>query len=99
MIKIEAYPWAVPTEEQKALFDSLSPEQQLDRLRQAIIKGEESGAAEPLDMEKYARELDKKQVCFHARKNPKPFQKSERFGRGLCTWMVAKKPPIHNPIG
>ncbi len=52
MTKIEAYPWAVPPEEQKAMFNNLSPEQQLDRLRQAIIKGKESGATKPLDMEK-----------------------------------------------
>ncbi len=60
MTKIEAYPWAVPTEEQKAMFDSLSPEQQLDMLRQAIIKGEESEAAEPLDMEKIRQKARRK---------------------------------------
>ena len=51
MTGIEAYPWANPTEEQKAMFDSLSPEQQLDMLRQAIADGIESGDAGELDME------------------------------------------------
>lgn len=55
MSKIDAYPWAVPTEEQKVLFDSLSPEQQLDMLRQAINKDLENGTAEPLDRDEIRR--------------------------------------------
>lgn len=41
--KIDAYPWAVPTPEQKQMFDTLSYEEQLNMLREAIIAGEKSG--------------------------------------------------------
>ncbi len=60
MTKIDAYPWPVPTEEQKAMFDNLSSEQQMDMLRKALIKGEESGVTELLDMEKICRKARQK---------------------------------------
>jgi hypothetical protein len=45
-IFIPSYPWAVPTEEQKNIFDSLSHEEQLNMLREALIEGEESGISD-----------------------------------------------------
>ena len=50
MTKVDCYPWAQPTEEQKAKFDQLPPEAQLDMVRKALIDAEESGSAGPLDM-------------------------------------------------
>jgi hypothetical protein len=47
MTKVDCYPWAQPTEEQKNMFDQLSPEKQLEMVRQALIEGEESGEAGP----------------------------------------------------
>ena len=57
--KIDCYPWATPTEEQKLMFDRLSYEEQLE-----ITKGLESGVcdrslSEILSNVK-ARDLDKK---------------------------------------
>ncbi len=40
----------VPTEAQKAMFDALSDEEQLNMLQQAIADGIESGNAGTLDM-------------------------------------------------
>ena len=42
-IVIDAYPWAEPTEEQKAYFDSLPPEQRRKLIDQAIADALESG--------------------------------------------------------
>ncbi len=50
--RMDVYPWAVPTEEQKRLFDALSYEEQLEMVRQALIKGEESGLAQDLDVDR-----------------------------------------------
>ena len=44
--KIDCYPWAAPTEEQKRMFDKLSYDDQLEMLRSAIKKGEESGVSD-----------------------------------------------------
>ena len=44
--RMDVYPWAVPTAEQKRLFDALSYEEQLEMVRQALIEGEESGLAQ-----------------------------------------------------
>lgn len=41
--RMDCYPWAVPTEEQKRMFDALSYEDQLEMVRSAIIEGEKSG--------------------------------------------------------
>ncbi len=43
--KIPSYPWAVPTKEQKLMFDALSYEEQLNMLREALIAGEKSGVS------------------------------------------------------
>ncbi len=37
--RMDCYPWAVPTEEQKRMFDALSYEEQLEMVRAAIIEG------------------------------------------------------------
>ncbi len=42
-IIIDSYPWAVPTEEQKRMFDTLSHMEQLKMLQGAFIEGEKSG--------------------------------------------------------
>ena len=42
----DVFPWATPTLEQIAEFDALSPEEQLDRVRQAVREGFDSGIAE-----------------------------------------------------
>ena len=47
---MDCYPWAQPTEEQKAKFDQLPPEAQLDMVRKALIDAEESGSAGPLEI-------------------------------------------------
>lgn len=44
--KIDSYPWAKPTEEQKLMFDRLSYEEQLEMLRSEIAKGRESGVCD-----------------------------------------------------
>lgn len=44
--KVDCYPWAAPTEEQKRMFDNLSYDDQLEMLRAAIKKGEESGVCD-----------------------------------------------------
>lgn len=54
--RMDVYPWAVPTEEQKQLFDALSYEEQLEMVRQALIEGEESGPAQAFDVERFFRE-------------------------------------------
>lgn len=38
--RMDCYPWAAPTEEQKRMFDTLSYEDQLEMVRAAIIEGE-----------------------------------------------------------
>lgn len=43
---IPSYPWAVPTEEQKNMFDALSYEEQLKMLQDAITEGLESGISD-----------------------------------------------------
>jgi hypothetical protein len=58
-IIIDFYPWAVPTEEQKRMFDELSQDQQLKMLQEALIEGEKSGDAGALDMEDIRREAKK----------------------------------------
>ncbi len=58
-IIVDSYPWSVPTEEQKRMFDGLSQEQQLKMLQKALIEGEESGDAGALDMESIRREAKK----------------------------------------
>ncbi len=45
---IPSYPWAVPTEEQKNMFDALSYEEQLKMLQDAITEGLESGISDKL---------------------------------------------------
>lgn len=42
-IQIDVYPWAVPTEEQRAWFDALSPEKKREALEVAIEDGFASG--------------------------------------------------------
>ncbi len=63
-IIIDSYPWAVPTEEQKRMFDGLSQDQQLKMLQEALIEGEESGNAGALDMENIRREAKKETGLF-----------------------------------
>jgi antitoxin ParD1/3/4 len=58
-IIIDSYPWAVPIEEQKRMFNGLSQDQQLKMLQEALIEGEESGDAGALDMENIRREAKK----------------------------------------
>lgn len=41
--KIPSYPWAVPTKEQRAMFDALNYEEQLNMLRESLIAGGKSG--------------------------------------------------------
>lgn len=40
--KIDVYPWAAPTEEQKKMFNALSYDEQLGMVRKALIDGEQS---------------------------------------------------------
>ena len=47
---VSCYPWASPTAEQIKRFDQLTPDEQLNMLREAIIEGEESGDSGILDM-------------------------------------------------
>lgn len=44
--RMDCYPWAAPTEEQKRMFDALSYEDQLEMVRAAIIEGENSGISD-----------------------------------------------------
>ena len=44
--RMDCYPWAVPTEEQKRMFDALSYEEQLEMVRAAIIEGANSGVSD-----------------------------------------------------
>lgn len=41
--KIDCYPWAAPTEEQKRMFDGLSYEEQLEILSSALSEAQQSG--------------------------------------------------------
>lgn len=43
---IPSYPWAVPTKEQKLMFDALSYEEQLKMLQDALTEGLESGISD-----------------------------------------------------
>ena len=43
-ISIDVYPWAAPTDEQRAWFDALSPEEK----REAILAAIEEGFSSPL---------------------------------------------------
>ncbi len=45
-IIIDSYPWAVPTEEQKRMFDGLNQEQQFKMLQNALTEGLESGISD-----------------------------------------------------
>ena len=40
---MDCYPWAVPTEEQRRMFDALSYDEQLKMVQDAITEGLESG--------------------------------------------------------
>ncbi len=60
MTEIASYPWAWPTEEQIKMFNQLTPDEQLNMLRQAIIEGEESGDAGILDMEEIRQSAKRK---------------------------------------
>ena len=53
--KIDSYPWAAPTEEQKAMFHALSDEDQLAMLRQALEEGEKSGIVENFSIWDFAK--------------------------------------------
>ena len=44
--RMDCYPWAVPTEEQKRMFDALSYEEQLEMVRAAITEGKNSGVSD-----------------------------------------------------
>ena len=52
MTEVDCYPWAMPTPGQRQDFDRADPDEQRTRLRQALIEGENSGVAKPLDVEK-----------------------------------------------
>lgn len=45
-ISIDVYPWAVPTAEQRAWFDALTPEEKRRAIQAAIEEGFESGISE-----------------------------------------------------
>ncbi len=45
-ISIDVYPWAVPTAEQRAWFDALTPEEKRRVIQAAIEEGFESGISE-----------------------------------------------------
>jgi len=53
--RMDVYPWAVPTAEQKRLFDALSYEEQLEMVRQALIEGEENGPGKDFDADRIIR--------------------------------------------
>lgn len=44
-IVIDVYPWAEPTDEQRRMFDALSPEEQRRAIRKAIEEGFASGVS------------------------------------------------------
>ena len=71
MTEIEAYPWVVPTEEQKAMFDNLSSEQQLDILRKVFIhQRRRKWATELLDMEKICQRSRQKAGLLPCEEKP-----------------------------
>jgi P2-related tail formation protein len=45
-ISIDVYPWAMPTAEQRAWFDALTPEEKRRAIQAAIEDGFESGISE-----------------------------------------------------
>ena len=45
-ISIDVYPWAVPTLEQRAMFDALPAEEKRRMIREAIAEGFESGSSQ-----------------------------------------------------
>ena len=45
-ITIDVYPWACPTDDQKAMFDALPEADQLDMIRRAVESGFSSGVSE-----------------------------------------------------
>jgi len=45
-ISIDVYPWAAPTAEQRALFDTLSPDEKRQMIRLAVADGFNSGSSE-----------------------------------------------------
>jgi len=49
-ISIDVYPWAVPTKEQRAWFDALSPEKKRKVLEDAVEEGFNSGEDQDLSM-------------------------------------------------
>lgn len=56
-IVIDVYPWAEPTEEQKAYFDSLPPEQRRRLIDEAIAEAMESGVSTK-SVDEIAAEVD-----------------------------------------
>ena len=54
---IDCYPWAVPTEAQKRMFDALSYEKQLQMVREALEEGETPRPSEMIDMDRLLQEL------------------------------------------
>lgn len=58
--QIDCYPWAWPTEEQIKMFNQLSPDEQINMLRKAIIDGEKSGDSGVLDMEEIKQRAKRK---------------------------------------
>lgn len=52
-INIAVYPWANPTDTQKAAFDRLSDHDKRAAIDEAIQRGFESGPAEPLDIDTF----------------------------------------------
>ena len=44
--KMDVYPWAVPTDEQKRLFDDLNYDEQLQMVRAALEEGDASGESD-----------------------------------------------------
>ena len=57
--KMDCYPWAVPTEEQRRMFDALSYEEQLEMVQDAITEGLESGQG--IDGETFMSDLMKQE--------------------------------------
>lgn len=71
MTQIDTYPWAVPTQEQKKMFDAMSDEEQLNMLRQAIIDGENSGISDACNMEEIIQKAKQKAGLLSGEKNIK----------------------------
>ena len=83
---IDSYPWAVPTEEQKRMFDELSQDQQLKMLQDALIEGEESGISD--------KSLD--EITEKARAEMKTKQSKKRtVSTQVFTWCFSIKQPIY----